>query len=153
MGDREAQAAQDDFSRARAALDSGRIDEAVQGFTAFLKDHPHSEQADEAMYRRGQALARADRLEEAQAALQSFLEERPTSRFKDAAALELKLVQARLAKNQEAAEALQKSVDALKHDLGKVRTGRAHTGLLDHVMEEDGAFFLRVGPRRIALRT
>jgi ABC-type branched-subunit amino acid transport system substrate-binding protein/predicted negative regulator of RcsB-dependent stress response len=112
MGDREAQAAQDDFSRARAALDSGRFDEAAQGFTAFLKDHPHSEQADEAMYRRGQALARADRLEEAQAALQRFLEERPTSRFKDVAAVELKLVQARLAKNQEAAEALQKSVDA-----------------------------------------
>jgi hypothetical protein len=29
----------------------------------------------------------------------------------------------------------------------------AHQRLLDHVMEEDGAFFLRVGPRRIALRT
>lgn len=27
-----------------------------------------------------------------------------------------------------------KSLDALKADLGKVRTGRAHTGLLDHVM-------------------
>ena len=27
-----------------------------------------------------------------------------------------------------------KSLDALKHDLAKVRTGRAHTGLLDHVM-------------------
>jgi ribosome recycling factor len=26
-----------------------------------------------------------------------------------------------------------KSVDALKHDLQKVRTGRAHTGLLDHL--------------------
>ncbi|MDD5248303.1 MAG: ribosome recycling factor [Rhodocyclaceae bacterium] len=26
-----------------------------------------------------------------------------------------------------------KSLDALKHDLAKVRTGRAHTGLLDHV--------------------
>ncbi len=26
-----------------------------------------------------------------------------------------------------------KSVDALKADLGKVRTGRAHTGLLDHI--------------------
>jgi ribosome recycling factor len=26
-----------------------------------------------------------------------------------------------------------KSIDALKADLGKVRTGRAHTGLLDHV--------------------
>lgn len=29
---------------------------------------------------------------------------------------------------------MQKSVEALKNDLGKVRTGRAHTGLLDHVM-------------------
>lgn len=29
---------------------------------------------------------------------------------------------------------MQKSVEALKVDLGKVRTGRAHTGLLDHVM-------------------
>jgi len=27
-----------------------------------------------------------------------------------------------------------KSLEALKNDLGKVRTGRAHTGLLDHVM-------------------
>src|SRR3954469_11269565 len=26
-----------------------------------------------------------------------------------------------------------KSVEALKHDLSKVRTGRAHTGLLDHL--------------------
>jgi ribosome recycling factor len=29
---------------------------------------------------------------------------------------------------------MQKSVEALQHDLAKVRTGRAHTGLLDHVM-------------------
>jgi len=29
---------------------------------------------------------------------------------------------------------MQKSLDVLKLDLGKVRTGRAHTGLLDHVM-------------------
>jgi len=28
---------------------------------------------------------------------------------------------------------MRKSLDALKADLGKVRTGRAHTGLLDHV--------------------
>jgi ribosome recycling factor len=28
---------------------------------------------------------------------------------------------------------MQKSIDALKSDLGKVRTGRAHTGILDHV--------------------
>ena len=26
-----------------------------------------------------------------------------------------------------------KSVEALKHDLQKIRTGRAHTGLLDHL--------------------
>ena len=29
---------------------------------------------------------------------------------------------------------MQKSLEALRVDLGKVRTGRAHTGLLDHVM-------------------
>jgi ribosome recycling factor len=29
---------------------------------------------------------------------------------------------------------MQKSIEALKADLAKVRTGRAHTGLLDHVM-------------------
>lgn len=29
---------------------------------------------------------------------------------------------------------MQKSIEALKANLGKVRTGRAHTGLLDHVM-------------------
>ena len=28
---------------------------------------------------------------------------------------------------------MQKSLDALKTDLGKIRTGRAHTGILDHV--------------------
>ena len=28
---------------------------------------------------------------------------------------------------------MQKSIDELKADLGKVRTGRAHTGILDHV--------------------
>lgn len=31
---------------------------------------------------------------------------------------------------------MSKSVEALKLDLAKVRTGRAHTGLLDHVMVE-----------------
>jgi ribosome recycling factor len=31
---------------------------------------------------------------------------------------------------------MQKSLEALKNDLQKVRTGRAHTGLLDHVMVE-----------------
>lgn len=29
---------------------------------------------------------------------------------------------------------MQKSIDTLKSDLSKVRTGRAHTGILDHVM-------------------
>jgi ribosome recycling factor len=29
---------------------------------------------------------------------------------------------------------MQKTLEALKIDLGKVRTGRAHTGLLDHIM-------------------
>jgi ribosome recycling factor len=33
-----------------------------------------------------------------------------------------------------AEQKMQKSIEALKADLGKVRTGRAHTGLLDHVM-------------------
>jgi ribosome recycling factor len=28
---------------------------------------------------------------------------------------------------------MQKSLESLKNDLGKIRTGRAHTGLLDHV--------------------
>lgn len=36
-----------------------------------------------------------------------------------------------LKKNTE--QKMQKSVEALKANLGKVRTGRAHTGLLDHV--------------------
>ena len=33
-----------------------------------------------------------------------------------------------------AEQKMQKSVEALKNDLGKIRTGRAHAGLLDHVM-------------------
>jgi ribosome recycling factor len=33
-----------------------------------------------------------------------------------------------------AEQKMQKSIDALKADLGKIRTGRAHTGILDHVM-------------------
>jgi ribosome recycling factor len=37
-----------------------------------------------------------------------------------------------LKKNTEAR--MKKSIDAFKADLGKVRTGRAHTGMLDHVM-------------------
>jgi ribosome recycling factor len=32
-----------------------------------------------------------------------------------------------------AEQKMQKSLEALKADLGKVRTGRAHTGILDHV--------------------
>ena len=32
-----------------------------------------------------------------------------------------------------ATEKMAKSVDTLKHDLAKVRTGRAHTGLIDHL--------------------
>lgn len=35
-----------------------------------------------------------------------------------------------------AEQKMQKSLDALKSDLAKIRTGRAHTGLLDHVMVE-----------------
>ena len=31
---------------------------------------------------------------------------------------------------------MQKSLESLKNDLAKVRTGRAHIGLLDHVMVE-----------------
>ena len=31
-------------------------------------------------------------------------------------------------------EKMQKSLDSFKSDLAKVRTGRAHTGLLDHIM-------------------
>jgi ribosome recycling factor len=35
-----------------------------------------------------------------------------------------------------AEQKMQKSLEALKNDLAKVRTGRAHAGLLDHVMVE-----------------
>lgn len=35
-----------------------------------------------------------------------------------------------------AEQKMQKSIETLKSDLAKVRTGRAHTGLLDHVMVE-----------------
>ena len=28
---------------------------------------------------------------------------------------------------------MQKSIEAFKNDLAKIRTGRAHTGLLDHI--------------------
>ena len=40
---------------------------------------------------------------------------------------------------------MQKSLEALKGDLLKVRTGRAHTGLLDHVIH------VRIGSRVCAL--
>ncbi|MFJ5328870.1 ribosome-recycling factor, partial [Escherichia coli] len=35
-----------------------------------------------------------------------------------------------------AQERMAKSIETLKADLAKVRTGRAHTGILDHVMVE-----------------
>jgi len=35
-----------------------------------------------------------------------------------------------------AEQKMQKSIEALKADLAKVRTGRAHTGLLDHIQVE-----------------
>lgn len=35
-----------------------------------------------------------------------------------------------------AVQKMQKSLEALKNDLAKIRTGRAHVGLLDHVMVE-----------------
>ncbi len=35
---------------------------------------------------------------------------------------------------QDAAERMGKSVEALKHELAKVRSGRAHPSLLDHIM-------------------
>lgn len=35
---------------------------------------------------------------------------------------------------KQAESKMQKTLDAFKADLTKVRTGRAHTGLLDHVM-------------------
>src|SRR5262249_21813758 len=34
---------------------------------------------------------------------------------------------------KQATEKMHKSVDTLKHDLQKIRTGRAHTGLIDHL--------------------
>ena len=37
---------------------------------------------------------------------------------------------------KDAEQRMRKSLDALRADLGKIRTGRAHTGLLDHVMVE-----------------
>lgn len=37
---------------------------------------------------------------------------------------------------KDAEQRMAKAVEVLKVDLAKVRTGRAHTGLLDHVMVE-----------------
>src|SRR5512140_1579639 len=34
---------------------------------------------------------------------------------------------------KQATDKMAKSIDTLKHDLAKVRTGRAHTGLIDHL--------------------
>lgn len=34
---------------------------------------------------------------------------------------------------KDAAERMKKSIDALRHELAKIRTGRAHTSLLDHI--------------------
>jgi ribosome recycling factor len=34
---------------------------------------------------------------------------------------------------KQATDKMAKSVDTLKHDLGKIRTGRAHVGILDHI--------------------
>jgi ribosome recycling factor len=42
---------------------------------------------------------------------------------------------ATIAETKQATEQkMQKSIEALRNDLGKIRTGRAHSGLLDHVM-------------------
>lgn len=38
--------------------------------------------------------------------------------------------------NKTTEQKMQKSIEVLKTDLAKIRTGRAHTGLLDHVMVE-----------------
>jgi ribosome recycling factor len=40
---------------------------------------------------------------------------------------------------------MQKSLDALAHDLAKVRTGRAHTGILDHVQVEYYGSYVPIG--------
>jgi len=44
-----------------------------------------------------------------------------------------------------AEQKMQKSLEALKNDLAKVRTGRAHVGLLDHVMVEYYGSMVSVG--------
>ena len=50
---------------------------------------------------------------------------------------------AELKKNTE--QKMQKSLEALKADLQKVRTGRAHTGILDHVQVEYYGSFVPIG--------
>jgi ribosome recycling factor len=40
---------------------------------------------------------------------------------------------------------MQKSLEALRLDLGKVRTGRAHTGILDHVQVEYYGSYVPIG--------
>ena len=58
-----------------------------------------------------------------------------------------------------ATEKMAKSVEALKHDLAKVRTGRAHTGLIDHLRAIRGVivavFFeeLADGKVRVSVRS
>jgi len=91
------EAARDDFARAKASLDQGKYELAVQQFGAFVQRYPDSELVDEALFRRAQGLSKSGKLQEAQAALQDFLERRPTSAFKGPAAVELAQVQARLA--------------------------------------------------------
>ena len=50
---------------------------------------------------------------------------------------------AELRKNTE--QKMAKSLDALKHDLAKVRTGRAHTGLLDHIQVDYYGSMMPIG--------
>jgi ribosome recycling factor len=50
---------------------------------------------------------------------------------------------AELKKNTE--QKMLKSLEALKLDLGKVRTGRAHTGILDHVQVEYYGSYVPIG--------
>ena len=47
---------------------------------------------------------------------------------------------------QDAAERMAKSVESLTHELAKIRTGRAHPSLLDHIMalREEGTTVLFV---------
>jgi len=50
---------------------------------------------------------------------------------------------AELRKNTD--QKMQKSLEALKQDLHKVRTGRAHTGILDHVQVEYYGSYVPIG--------